>query len=148
MKKLLTLFLILALLLPAATALAEEETTEPEPIVGFWYTLISSEDLPEAAQKAMAANPFTSRRLFEVHVLRFSDDGTIYRVILEFEKKQVAGLNNYYGVSGTWFKMDNGNYRVTIVSAGSGEAIIKDGLLYTDTGNGVYVYRRMEGIPR
>ena len=115
MKKLITIILILALLLPAA-ALAD-----PDPIVGCWYVSINQDDMkPEGRIPGIS---------YEVRVLYFDETGII--------KQGTFGFGNSYGLSesrdplqvGSWSKNDNGKY-TTVYDNIVAESYIEDDMLY------------------
>lgn len=109
MKKLITVTLILALLLPAA-ALAED----PDPIVGAWYLYFDSNVMPEFVQNFGYD--------FVVCVYLFMKDGTI----LTTETDILNGSSQpMFGAAGKWSK-EAKDYKYSIVGLGEGKLFIDD----------------------
>ena len=115
MKKLLTIIMILAMLMPAAAV------ADPDPIVGCWYVSINQDDLkPEGRITGIS---------YEVRVLYFDETGIIKRGVFGFGNSY--GLNEYRDplTVGTWSKNDNGKYTTTYDSI-TAESYIEDDMLY------------------
>ena len=111
MKKLITIILILALLLPAA-ALADD-------IVGTWYMLYDKTVVPE-----MAAT-FDNCDLI-VASYSFMPDGSI--ILTENDVKD-GNSDPHYGPAGKW-EANGSEYTYSIIGLGSGRAVVKDGMIY------------------
>ena len=126
MKKLVTVLLILALLLPAA-ALADE-------IVNSWYIVYSKEAVPEMA------SAFQDYDLI-VAVYSFMPDGSV----MQSENDIKGGTANpHCGPVGKW-EANGSEYTYSILGLGSGRAFIKDGLLHLELQGGIkMVFRKME----
>ena len=135
MKKLITIILILALILPGFAAADDSD------IIGCWYVLLGLENLSEADRKEWEESLWTSHKLYEVHVLQFSEDGEIHRIDGFFDKH--GSEANDYNTIGTWVYR-NGKYQSTIIGAGTGEIVLEDGkmfILYTQ--NEYFGFNRM-----
>ena len=108
MKKLITIIMILAFLLPAA-AMAEED-----PIVGAWYLYFDSNVSPEFKQNF--GNDFI------VSVYLFMKDGTI----LMTETDILDGSSQpMFGSAGKWSK-ETKDYKYSIVGLGEGKLFLED----------------------
>ena len=134
MKKLITVILILAMLLPAA-ALAED----PDPIVGSWYIMLD-------IKGSILEQAFPEDALRFISIMTFTEDGKI-----------LYGEQDYYGsgkidapqpaIYGKWEK-NGSKYGISILAKGTDQAFIEDGLLYVAAFNeGIYFgYRKMEAL--
>lgn len=132
MKKLITIILILAMLLPAA-ALAEDR----DPIVGSWYMLYDKSLYPE-----MAAN-FSNTDLI-IMIFSFQEDGTV----IVTENDITNGVSKASGaVAGKWEKGDP-LYKYSILGMGQGDAYVDEGCIYLNIGTedqrGYFRMRKME----
>lgn len=126
MKRLIAIIMIMALLVPAA-ALAGE------PIVGTWYMLFDKSVTPEIADL------FQGYDLI-VAAYSFMENGT---VILTENDILNGNSEPHTGGSGKWEKKQT-NYSYSIIGLGSGEAYVKDDMIYLEAQNGVYLkLRRM-----
>lgn len=123
MKKLLAVILILALLLPAA-ALADD-------IVGTWYMLYDKTVVPE-----MAAS-FDNCDLI-VASYSFMPDGSI--ILTENDVKD-GNSEPHYGPTGKW-EANGSEYTYSIMGLGSGKAYVKDGMIYLELQNNVFLKLR------
>ena len=129
MKKLITIILVLALLLPAA-ALSEQD-----PIVGTWYLYVSIPGSPMEGE----ITDYDSA----VSLLVFSEEGKIYFLELDFAGSNLT--DNGLKTIGKWEKKESG-YELSIVSVGISDALIRDGNLYAAIfSTELYMmYRKME----
>ena len=110
MKKLLTVILILALLLPAA-AWADDL----DPIVASWYMVYDTQLYPE-----MAANfPGID---FAIAIYTFRSDGRVMCT-----ENDVSGDTGtpMYNVAGKWSK-ENGTYNYSIIGLGEGTVLLEN----------------------
>jgi hypothetical protein len=141
MKKLLAIAMILALFLPACVV-AEEQ----DPVVGFWYIVVLKDNYTEEVQKQMEKNPFTSRDLANVRIYYFMENGEIYSTSSTFEAKRSNASGG--GIAGSWSKLDDGRYMVTLVSRGSGPAIFEDDKMYVvyNSDKEYFALRRLETL--
>lgn len=114
MRKLITMLLIAAMLLPAA-ALAEES----DPIVGYWYLYIDIDLYPEMAGAYNGKD-------YIIDLYHFMGDGTITGAVIEQTGRE--GTATFHPV-GKWQKEDN-HYIISIFGAGNADLHIKNGLLY------------------
>jgi hypothetical protein len=120
MRKLITLLLIAALLLPAL-ALAED----PDPIVGPWYSYIDLIEYPEL--KSIYGEEI--ERIFMLYY--FTEDNMILEsdtAITGHEGSQT------FSISGRWEKDETG-YAISITGLGTNHSVIKDGCLMIGIGN-------------
>ena len=102
MKKLLSIILILALLLPAAAP-----ADSPDPIIGCWYMYIDGEKYPEFLQNIGTYDSTMS-------IYYFRSDNTI--ALLENDIVYGAAQPTYASV-GRWEKSGDG-YRCSIIGLG------------------------------
>ena len=123
MKKLITIILILALLLPAA-APAEDQ----EPIVGCWYVYYSKAVTPELATSYQNYD-----RVIAVYI--FNADGTI--TCLEHDYKEGGTDLPMYNSAGKWGHEGN-DYKYSIIGLGEGKAFVKDGFIYLGIQNNMF----------
>ena len=109
MKRLITIILILALIIPAA-AIADDR----DPIVRAWYMYYNKFDAPEmeSAFKGMDQ---------QSGIYFFYEDGVIYISSIAISGKE--GTPGYVSC-GKWEKV-NDKYIVSIVGIGQGDAIIE-----------------------
>lgn len=114
MKKLITLFLILALAVPAAAMAADRD-----PIVGCWYMLFDAHENPEMSSYIPEADKSLS-------IYDFLESGTI--MLLDLSEKDGYGTPTYSAV-GKWSR-EGGSYNYSIVGFGEGDAYIKDNSLF------------------
>ena len=114
MKKLIILFLILSLILPAAV-----QAEEQDPIVGVWYCCIDSKDMSKELQD--------QGYVYGIMLFHFSEDGEI--IFLEVDFKGSAGETTDPSYIGKWEKKGN-EYQTSIISAGVDRAWFEDDLLY------------------
>lgn len=113
MKKLLTLILAVALILPAA-AMAEDR----DPIVGCWYMFFDGDMYPEAK---FAFGDCDN----EISVYYFKQDGTI----MMLDNTVTGGTGNpIYTLCGRW-EIRNGEYYISIISLGEGKTILDGDVL-------------------
>lgn len=130
MKKLVTLFLILALAVPAAAMAADRD-----PIVGCWYILIDSQENPEMSSYISGVDKAIS-------IYDFLDNGII--MMLDLSVKDGQGTPTYYS-AGRWSK-EGDTYNYSIIGFGEGDAFIKDRDLFisiqTDSAVSVYMKSR------
>ena len=127
MKKLITLLLILALLMPA-TVLAD-----PDPIIGAWYIMLDYREYPETEQ--------TAGKNYMMYIMIFEESGTISGV--SAESAQDTGIAAACSAIGTWTNSD-GKYTVNLIGIGSNSAeFIEDRLLVQMTQNVWYSMQRM-----
>lgn len=125
MKRLFTIFLILALILSAA-ALAEES------IVGCWYMLYDKTKAPEMAPNFQNYDYIISSYLF-------TEDGTIY--LSEVDIKDGTGTPVFSAV-GKWSKELSG-YHYSMLAFGEGAAKIdNDGIWMQLQSSNVYLLLR------
>jgi len=117
MKKLIIIAMILALLLPAAAGMEDEE----DPIVGCWYAAVNQKNLEENARIRGVS--------IEVRILYFDPTGVIKSGVIAFGNS--TGLNDIRStpVAGTWVKKEDGKYG-TVYENIIGESILEDGVLY------------------
>ena len=117
MKKLITLILALALLLPSAASLADD----PDPIVGCWYMYYDKKFAPELS----FAMGDTDK---EVSVYLFSEDGLIYLL-----DGVVAGnqCTPTWTSAGKWGKKESG-YTFSIIGMSSGELLLEDDSIWVE----------------
>ena len=114
MRKLITLLLIAALLLPAA-ALAEER----DPIVGYWYLYIDLDLYPELAYV------YTEKE-FMIDLYHFMPDGTVLGAGVE---QTGNDGNTYFQPTGRWLK-EGDHYILKILNAGDSDLHIRNDLMY------------------
>ena len=113
MKKLLTVVLILAMLMPAA-APAEER----DPIVGCWYMYIDGDLYPDLAASFGGCDTY-------LQFYYFLEDGTIKG----YDNTSSGGtMTQNYVLYGTWQKADNG-YSINIPTVGTGYVYIDRDLI-------------------
>ena len=126
MKKLITVILIMAMLLPAAAMAAD-------PIIGNWYFLYDKSEYPEIA--SMFGNADVS---FSVY--RFMESGTIMST--ELSVTGDTGTADYVA-AGRWVKEDYG-YKYSIIGIGEGKALVEgDNMFFATQGmEGVYMLLR------
>lgn len=123
MKKLLAVILIMGLILPAA-ALAED-------VVGSWYMLYDKTIVPEMASS------FNNCDLI-VATYSFMPDGTI---ILTENDITAGESEQHCGPAGKW-EANGTEYTYSIVGLGSGKAYVKDGMIYLELQNNVFLKLR------
>ena len=109
MKKLITIILVLALILPAA-ALAERD-----PIVGYWYMYVDGNAYPELAANFGDYDSILS-------MFYFAEDGTV--MILENAMKDGAATPRFAN-QGKWEK-NLFAYSFNIIGFGDGKITVKD----------------------
>ena len=126
MKKLITVILILALILPAA-AIAEND-----PVVGNWYFLFDASDYPELA--SMFDNVDIA---FSVYW--FTESGTIMST--ELSVTEGTGTTNFVS-AGRWSK-ENTGYKYSIIGLGEGKGILEGDNLFLSIQNAEGVYMMM-----
>jgi hypothetical protein len=114
MKKLLTIILAVALILPAA-ALAEDK----DPIVGCWYLCADMSIYPE-----MSYAYGNKDLLFDMY--NFMQDGTV--MVVAFEQTGKEG-NAKFQLSGRWEKADD-HYIFKIIGSGESTIYVKGDLMY------------------
>lgn len=131
MKKLISVFLLLALFL-SSTVLAEEA----DPIVGVWYACIDTKDL----SKELSEQGY----VYGVVLLHFTKEGEIIFAEIDFKGSSGEILNPYY--FGKWEK--NGNeYKTSIIAGGVDRAWFEDDLLYVSINKVQYHgFRKMTTI--
>lgn len=128
MKKLITIILILALLLPAA-APAEQQ----DPILGAWYIMLDYSEYPATAESA--------GKKYMLYIMIFEEDGTISGI--SGESLETTGLYANGSAIGTW-QNNGGAYTVNMIGVGSNAAEFSgDRLLVQMTGNVWYSMQRM-----
>lgn len=144
MKKLITIILILAMIVPAASMAAEISVEEyKDPLVGYWYLLIEKEELPEKMQKELNKGYYTSPMVSELTIYRITEDGTIYQIAGDF----LGSYSEAHGgnVCGSWVKTDDSEYIVTVVGKGSGIVNFEDSRMYIYFGGDTYfAFHKME----
>lgn len=106
MKKLLSLLLVLALLLPAASALCDDD-----PIVGAWYVMFDYKTYPD--QSSVVGKD----RM--IYILFFEPDGTI--IGMTMDKPVTGDADLQYDVLGTWTN-SSGSYSLSIIGMGTSGA--------------------------
>jgi len=127
MRKLITITLILALLIPAA-ALADDQ----DPIIGCWYLYYDAYIYPEFASTYGNVES-------EVSIYYFLPNGSI--MLLDNPIKGESSTPTYSGC-GRWQKTDNG-YTYSLVGLGEGDARITDnGVELQLPGSTVYMVMR------
>ena len=120
MKKLITIILILAVLLPAA-ALAEDYSP-----VGAWYMCYSKAATPE-----MASN-FGEEYDYVLDIFFFMDDG----IVLEAEFGIANRTSNpSFHAAGKWEKTDDG-YTFSITTFGTGKMKVEQNNIHLQVGGG------------
>lgn len=110
MKKLITVILVLALLLPAAAL-----GSDPDPIVGYWYMFIDLKAYPE-----LSAAYGDYDHLISLYY--FDESGVIY--LLENDVKAGSASPVFTG-GGKWEKAQDG-YNVSIIGLGETTLSISD----------------------
>ena len=129
MKKLIALFLILAMLVPAA-GMAEDR----DPIIGAWYFFIDMDITPE-----LATNFQGSDKVFAIY--EKTKEGIVLGLGLSELNGQ--GTPEHTGV-GKWSK-DGDKYKYSIIGIGENEAYVIDNALYLKIADGLKMkIRRME----
>ena len=120
MKKLITIILALALILPAS-ALA----VETDPIIGYWYMFIDCKQYPEfASVVGYADNIFT--------MYYFHADGSVSAVSATMKD---GSLTPEASAFGKWEKESDGNYMGKLFAMGNVPLELKDDtlIMYTKT---------------
>ncbi len=125
MKKLLVLFLILAMV----PAIAFGET---DPIVGAWYLFIDATAFPEY-------KPTLTTTDYLVGVYIFKEDGTIATIETDLIDNDFP--DNIMNTSGTWSN-ENGVYSCRILSLGTCELYLENDELHISRGEGYYILMR------
>ena len=125
MKRLITIILILAMLLPAA-ALAD-----PDPIVGAWYVMLDYRQSP---------TPDYTGKTYMLYIMIFEEDGAISCISGEH---LATGLYASGSTIGSW-KNESGKYSVRVIGIEPGYAeFSEDRLLVQMTTNVWYSMQRM-----
>ena len=119
MKKLAALFLILVMLVSAAS-LAEDR----DPIIGAWYVFYDMDVTPE-----MKANFPGNNKIFSIY--DFTEDGTI--MLLELDEQNGTGTPTF-AATGKWSKEGN-KYNYSIIGMGESDMYIKNNCLYLNYHN-------------
>lgn len=126
MKKLIAVIMTLAMLLPAA-ALAED-------VIGSWYMLYDKTVVPEMASS------FNNCDLI-VATYSFMPDGTI---ILTENDITSGESDPHCGPTGKW-EANGTEYTYSIMGLGTGKAYVKDGMIYLELKNNIFLkLRQME----
>lgn len=129
MKKLITITLILALLLPVAV-LAEA----PDPIVGAWYMMLDYRQGPQTAE--------TKGKKLMILIMIFEEDGTLSWITSDSD--ETNGIVVQGETVGTWSRNGN-NYNVNIIGTGTNRAELTDDRLLVEVmQNAWYTMRPME----
>lgn len=110
MKKLIILFLVLALAVPAAAMAADRD-----PIVGCWYMFFDSKVTPEISSIFSGVDK-------EISIYDFLENGII--MMLDLSVKDEQGTPTY-SAAGKWSK-ENDMYKYSIIGLGEESAYIKD----------------------
>jgi len=110
MKKLITIILAMALILPTA-APAEDK----DPIIGAWYIMLDYRDIPET--------PESAGKNYMIYIMIFDDSGSITGITAE--DIQNSGMVAQGAAIGTWSKTDDG-YTVNMIGVGSNRAEFSD----------------------
>ena len=108
MKKFICLLLVM-LFLPVFSF-----ADDPDPIVGFWYTLIDVDDIPEKNRQRLLEYPFSTGIQFEILILRFTENGEIYRTVSDFFEHRSESYDG--AIVGTWTKDENSEYHTVLTS--------------------------------
>ena len=116
MKRLITVILILAMLLPASALAAD-----PDPIVGSWYMFFDVQKNPEMETLFQEFD-----RCYIIYT--FSDAGIVY--CLENDVKDNTGTPSY-ATAGKWEKTGT-TYSVSLIGYGTGNAYIKENELFSE----------------
>lgn len=126
MKKLITIILVLAVILPAA-AVADQD-----PILGAWYIMLDYSQYPA---------PETAGKNYMFYIMIFEESGIITGV--SGESAQGTGLTVSGGTIGSW--VNNGsNYTINMIGIGSNAGEFSgDRLLVQMTANVWYSMQRM-----
>jgi len=114
MKKLITIILILALILPAAALAADHSP------VGVWYMCYSKAATPEFASN------FGEENDYALEILFLTEDGTVLKLVHD-----VAGKtgNPSFGAAGKWEKTSDG-FTFAIAGFGSGKMKVEENNIY------------------
>ena len=130
MKRLITIILILAMIMPAAVC-AEEQ----DPIIGTWYINFRIKGSPMESD----LSEFDT----SIMLITFSETSSIYLIELDYSGSKLT--NNGLNTIGKWEKTGTG-YELSIISVGISNAVIQDGMLNAAIYNtGIYMkYRRLE----
>jgi hypothetical protein len=129
MKKLITVFMILALVLPATASASDQD-----PIIGGWYIMFDYREIPTM--------PETEGKMYMLYIMLFEKDGSIYGITSE--RGETLGLSAMGSAIGTWSK-DNNIYTVNIVGVGTSNPTIEDDrLIIKMTDTVCYSMRRLE----
>lgn len=119
MKKLLALFLILSLIVPAVSF-----SDDFDPIVGCWYLCVDIRFMPEFASTLGDYD-------LMIGIYDFQADGSVKCV--ELDAKDSNGTP-VYGPIGKWIN-NGGSYNYSILSLGEGGAFLNDGALFIELQN-------------
>lgn len=129
MKKIITLFMALTLILAAVPACADDV----DPIVGAWYVMMNVADGPMTD----ALGDYTHLLL----VFVFEEDGRIWTFEADFMPTDCQPRGP--SVNGEWIHDETG-YITRIISLGEGKAYLEGDLLYIKmTKNVYYIAHRM-----
>ena len=109
MKKLITVFLILALLLPACSV-----ADDPDPIVGCWYIYSGIVDDADV--------------YFEFHTFVFTSDGNIFSSKYDVSKDGITSLTDFK-VIGMWSN-ENNDYYINIGFKGAEKLILDNDTIF------------------
>lgn len=124
MKRILSLILILALLIPAAWAVGEDA----DPIIGTWYVYMEPSEGPSMEELQGLTHI--------IMLLTFEEDGSI--TFFEADYKGKTGDTAGPTTSGTW-SADSGNqYKVAQIGMGEGTAYLVDDILYYPVLSNIY----------
>jgi hypothetical protein len=130
MKKILSLILILALIIPVFATAAERD-----PIIGCWYLYFDKESVPEMA------GAFDNSDLV-LTMFICGSDGIIH--FCAFREKDGTGETEY-SVGGKW-EISGSKYQVSIIGIGSGESYIEDDYLYINVSDSPKYYMRLRKL--
>lgn len=113
MKKLIAVFLLLVLIVPAAVSADEQD-----PIIGCWYICIDTND----TSKDIVDEGY----VYSSMIFVFTPGGQILYQNADF--KESSGTSSDVTYIGKWNKKDN-DYIVSIVSVGENKALLSDNIL-------------------
>ena len=121
MKKLITVLLILALLLPAASIASDS-------IVGIWYTYIELEDQGH-----------------ELDIFRFDDDGSLFSSSYKIDKQGITTAKDYKQI-GVWSNKDD-HYYINLGFNGAKELAVEDSTFFFPVTDDMAIrIRKLEAI--
>ena len=125
MKKLLSVVLILALLLPAVSLAAD-----PDPIVGTWYVYSGILDNSENKEGAY----------YEFSLFHFSENGQVFSSTYDVSEKGVTTCKDYQAI-GAWIK-EKGDYYVNVGLSGAVKlSFDKDTLFFPVSSYSIRLYK-------